>query len=209
MNLSTFLPDIYLEAPGCPESVALNALRHAMREFCERTRAWQEDLDDISVISGQPSYDIDVPVDAELVMVLSGRYDGSQFDKIYTPEEMDRVLVTWRSDTGTGVDYLIQDWNTLYVSPIPTADDSEPVSLRAALKPTLSATTCGDILDQWREGLSSGAIARLKMITGKPWSDPQGAVYHASQFETAKRRARVLVLNGFGERATAVVPQKY
>jgi hypothetical protein len=184
-------------------------LIHSLREFCEFTKAWQADLDAISVLSGQPSYDIDVPVDAELVVVLTGRYDDSRFDKIYPPEEMDRVLTTWRSDTGTGINYLIQDWNTLYVSPIPTADDAEPVYLRAALKPTMTATTCGDILDQWREGLSAGAIARLKMTPGKPWSDREGAIFNARMFETAKRRARIRVMNGFNERATSVIPQAY
>lgn len=209
MNISEFLPEIYLEAPGCPEAVALNALRHTLREFCERTRAWQADLDGISLIDDIPQYDIDVPPDAELVVVLSARYDDSQITPIYTPEEMDRVLITWRTDTGTGVSYLIQEWNTLFVSPIPTADDTTPVYLRAALKPTMTATTCSDILDQWREGISAGALARLKSAPGKSWTDREGAEYYRGMFETAKRKARVRVMNGFGERTTSVIPTAY
>lgn len=208
MNLTDFLPDIYLEALGCPEAVALNALRHTLREFCERSKAWLADIDSISVIADQPSYDIDVPPDAELMILLSATYN-SRTMTIYTPEEMDRLLTTWRTDTGTGVSYLIQDWTTLYVSPIPTADDSYPIYLRAAFKPTMSATTCGDVLDNWREGIAGGVLARLKTVPGKPWTDREAAVYYRSLFDDAVRMASVRTLTGFSKRSMRVTPRSY
>ena len=208
MNLSEFLPEIFLEVNGCPEAVALNALRHTLREFCDLSKAWQADIDSVSVISGQPSYDIDVPPDAELMILLSATYNSRPMT-IYTPEEMDRILTTWRTDTGTGVSYLIQDWNMLYVSPVPTADDSNPIYLRAAFKPTMVATTCGDILENWREGISGGALARLKQIPGKAWTDRDGALYYRSLFDDAANMACVRTLTGFSKRSLRVTPRRY
>lgn len=208
MNLSEFLPEIYLEAQGCPEAVALNSLRHTLREFCERSKAWQADLDSITLLEDQPSYDIDVPPDADLMILLSATYDGAPI-QIYTPEEMDRILTTWRTDTGTGVTYLIQDWTTLYVSPIPTADDATPIYLRGALKPTMTATTCGDILDTWREGITAGALGRLKAIPNKAWTDREGASYYGRVFASAVSNATVRTLTGFSKRSMRVTPRAY
>lgn len=203
MNLSEFLPDIYLEAPGCPEAVALNALRHTIRDFCERTRAWQAVIDPIDLIAGQPSYDIDVPHGAELMLVLSATYDGMTIP-IYAPEEMDKARPSWRDETGTGVSKLIQDWNTLFVNPTPTADDDVQIEIRAAFKPTLSATTCGDILGNWHEGIAGGAISRLKSIPGKPWTDREGVSYYKGVYADSVANASIKTLTGFSRQSKQV-----
>lgn len=208
MNISEFLPEVYLEAQGCPESVAINALRNTLRELCEQSKIWQEDLDSISPISGYQTYDIDVPVDSELSVLFQPLYNGQEM-KLYSPAEMDRKVSTWRTDTGAGVTYVIQDWNKLHVYPIPTADDDNAIYLRAALKPTLVGTTCSNILSNFSEGISAGAIARLKAIPNKPWTDREGIPYYASLFAASIRKAQVMALKGFSVRDTKIIPRNY
>ena len=208
MNISDFLPDVYLDAQGVPEAIALHALRNSLRDFCEYTKAWQADATDVDLLADTQEYPLAGPSDSEFVAILTATYNDAPYD-VRTLEEMDRILPTWRSDTGTGVAYLAYNKETLFVSPIPTADDSYPVIIRAAYKPTISATTCGDSLEEWREGISAGALARIKMISGKPWTDPQSAAFNGSLSEAAKRKARTRVLGGYTQRDTIIPPAKY
>ena len=55
----------------------------------------------------------------------------------------------------------------------------EIVPIRASLQPSYGATTLPDVIaSQWREAVVSGAIARLLMMNGRPWADPQLSSYH-------------------------------
>src|SRR5690606_1365633 len=90
---------------------------------------------------------------------------------VTTAREMDFHATDWRNVRGGSVSAIIPGASSIRVYPIPVADDENTIVILAALRPTHSATTCGDVLDGWREGIAAGALARLKKIPNKPWSD--------------------------------------
>lgn len=195
MNIADFLPDIYLEAQGCPEDVALNALRHALREFCERTHAWQEEIDPIALSAGVRAYPIDPPPGAELVVVMRARYDAIQIP-IYTPIDMDDQFPLWKTIVGGVVVAVVVEKSSVSVYPTPAENDARTLNLRAALRPSMNADTVPDELDRWREGIASGALARLKIVGGVPWSDREGAPVYRARFINSIYDARGTVLSG-------------
>lgn len=208
MNLTEFLPDIYLEAPGCPELVALNALRHTLRDFCERTHAWQETLDAIAPLEGFPSYDMDAPPDSEVAVILSATYAGRPVP-VTTAREMDFHATDWRNVSGGSVSAIIPGVSSIRVYPVPVADDEDTIVIRAALRPTHSATTCGDVLDGWREGIAAGALARLKKIPNKPWSDREAVSVYARDFGNAIADALSMTLRGNTVKSLRVEPRSF
>ncbi len=71
-TISDFLPFVLPEVPGCPNDYALFQLKNSARQFFDETWAWRQVLDDIDVVPGQASYDLDSGIinDAAEVRVI-------------------------------------------------------------------------------------------------------------------------------------------
>jgi hypothetical protein len=120
---------------------------------------------------------------------------------------MDEKYSDWRDDTGTGVQAIVVDSNTeIRIYPIPTAAESAAILLRATLMPSIAATTCSSVLEEWGEYISHGALRRLKIMPNKPWTDQASAAYHQSEFDTGRDRATAKVLRGHSSKSAFIRP---
>lgn len=195
ISLSDFLPGVRMDAPGCPEAVMLKAIRETVRDLCG-TGLWSEDLYKISLAAGYPEYDIELPPGAVLMTILSAKYNGSPVS-VYTSNEMDDKVSNWREATGTGISaVIVDDDDVVRVYPIPTAAEADCLLLHASLKPSVTATTCGDVFADWSETVEHGALARLKAQTGKPWTDKENVMYHNGEYSKGRAKAKARVLRG-------------
>lgn len=208
MKIEEFLPELYLEADGCPQAVALNALRNTLRTFCELSEVWQEDLDDISLLASTAEYDLDPPVDTEISHVSAVRY-GEEPVTLTTELEKNARDSGWRIRTGTSVIEAIATPTIIRVIPIPTADDSTALTVTAALRPSLSAITCADVLQKWNEPIVAGALARLKKIPSKPWTDREAVTAYVMEFKRGVGDARSAALRGHARRSLTVKPRVF
>lgn len=164
--LSSLLPDLRLELPGCLDLTITRELRNACREFCEKTGCWEVVLDPVTVTEGEDTYSLTLPDDASLVSIQAVTRDGLLF---------------------TAYQYQLPDLN-LVLDETPTA--AATLSVTALLMPTRTAETVPDIIerDYW-DGIRSLTLSRLMRQAGVPWGNPSMAAYYQAEARRLKGRA--------------------
>ena len=61
VSYEEFLPRVLQYVPDASEFIAVDAIRQACIEFCERTYIWQYEAPAITVVNGQAQYVIQKP----------------------------------------------------------------------------------------------------------------------------------------------------
>lgn len=168
--LDSLLPALLFDLPQVPEVLALDRLRDSARTFCELTHYWQEDVT-VTPVDGTTAYTLTLPDGLAVAEVRQALQGGE-------PVEfgMDgRDIIALEDLPGTGA-----------------------VTVTAAIKPAHDGTVLYEaIAEEYRDAVASGARAKLLMIIGKPWSQPELAAAHWDMFTSACNKARREVENGF------------
>jgi hypothetical protein len=189
-----FLPNLTQYVPDVPELIAVNALRNAAIEFCERTLVWQFDMDAMLAIKGVNTYEIDVASGVKFVDVMFGYYKN-------------RLIIPKSADELTRL-YRWTDWRTLPGEPayltrvsakevivVPTPDQAgNKITVRAAFAPTRQATGVGvDVFENYVEIVCNGARARLYNTPGQPYYDKSSAMEFERRFRAGISEVRTMV----------------
>lgn len=190
------LPEILPMVDGCPDTLVETTIRSAAIEFCERTGAYQSELDPITTVANIYEYDLEAPTGTTIHKIMWVTFDGKDLEPISTAL-LEQRKPKWR-ESGYGGDpeyYIKQSKSIFWMVPVPSATAASSTIVRAQLKPTHSSNTCDEqIMDEHRDSIVNGALFRLLRMPGKAWSDIQGAQIYASLFENAvveaERRAR-------------------
>ena len=66
--MDQLLPDLLSAAPGCPEPLAINAIRRASVLLCE-AGAWPHTIDPITLQPGVPDYTLPLPPESEIELI--------------------------------------------------------------------------------------------------------------------------------------------
>jgi hypothetical protein len=94
--------------------------------------------------------------------------------------------------------YIQKDLRTYSLYPIPKETARLALTMRVALKPTRSATTIDDfIFEEYAETIGHGAIARLALSQGKPYSDLKLAAARNGMYLTGVNVARDRAQKGY------------
>lgn len=190
--LADILPLVIPYVPGCPSYTAVQALRGAAIEFCERTRIWREIL--TVTITGQEEAVI-VPDHAALY----------EMERAYWGDDESCPLIPVRFADTTGLDrstaianqeprYITQaSANAVTVFPFATGD----LTVYAILSPragpesgVVGVTTKQDIqnvipafiFEQYSECLAEGALSRLMLMPKTEFLNPQLSAYYGAKF---------------------------
>lgn len=182
---TTFFPEVLPHVPGCPDPLALNAVRNACYEYCAKTMWWQETRTAVPLTALTLPYTLVAPTGATVSQILSVSIDGAPLGP--TPiDQLDNRVSNWRARTGKPQAYYQSNPNTLNLYPIPDGTDSYDVVLRVAYVPTRASTFVDSTMHEYHsEEIASGALARLMSVPGTPWSNPEGAAYHRVLFNNA------------------------
>jgi hypothetical protein len=102
-----------------------------------------------------------------------------------------RVLVTAHSGKPRSATVIEQDCTaSLVFDKIP--DDCYRLDLEVALKPARNATQLDDDLyNRWIEAVVAGALARLYMVPGQPFSDASAGLYQTGRAARLAVNARI------------------
>lgn len=193
-TLSDFLPEVLVEVPDVPDVVAEHHIRNAIIDFCQRSTYYRADLA-FNTVADQAQYtsaDFTLPADTRIVEIYDGRLGTDRSIYRKTPGQLEtEVGYDWASRTGDVYYVTREDTESLTLVRVPTT--VKAVVIKAALKPTQTATTVDDLLyNDWHELIAIGALARIYKIPNKVWSDNQTALMNAGLFENgimeAKRR---------------------
>lgn len=199
-----FLSRVLPEVTGCPELLATQAIKDTVIEFAERTLIHQVDHDPVSAVARIPDYDLETPVTGtRIIKIMKLWYSGTPLeaaapDEITDPTVYNQRVGNYQTQYATPRTYLQKDSETFSLFPIPEQSLVNAVTMRVALAPLRSSTTCADIFyEHWVEPIAAGAVARLQMSPGKAYSEPRLAQAFMSRYMVGINEARQKASRGY------------
>lgn len=196
--LTAWLPHVQL--PQCPQIVAIDAIRQAARDFCERTFAWHYTQDPVSIYPNEPEYELEPPAGAEVVRVLQAWLSDVPIP-VRSTTELDRVYRTgsWMTAKGSPRHVVNLSRRVARLVPIPEERVTSGLRLRIAIKPDITATEiCDEVFEQHRDAIAAGARARLQLMPSQPFSDAKQGAVDRALFEGAVADELIQFWRGFG-----------
>lgn len=197
-----FFPNILPEVPGAAEMVVLNAVRNAVIEFCEKSLVVQRDHDPVTLIEGKVDYDLEPPGGYLVVKVMKAWLENNPLDPL-APDLVreagvyNRLFSSYQKANSTPRAYLQKDERTITVWSPPEKKYPNGLTMRVALKPTRASTEVEDVVfEDYAEVIASGALSRLMMSAGKPYTNIEMAAVHKSLFQQGINVARSRALHG-------------
>ncbi len=173
------LPHVLPYVAGCPEEVAISALRNAAIEFCKETQCH---ITGVSVVFDGATGPVP-DLATQIVDIVDAKCAGQPLKVLALNDPEVEEL-------GMG-EFAIRmaDPNSLTITPTPTVPMR--VDLLAIVAPGPASTQMLD--DLWRrhhEAIANGALHRIFEIPSRVWSDGQLAIYYGNKFEAAKAKAK-------------------
>lgn len=206
-----FLPEVVPYVHDVAEVVAINAIRNACIEFCEKSLYWIYTPDPITAEIDVSEYDLEssLPADTIVSRVLDGWFDNLPMTAT-NEDELKRIFpMDWRSMQGRPSFYTLQQPCTLIIVPRPTALAGDGIKLILALRPTRdSLGVCDDIYERWLEVISFGARARLYDTPNQPYHDPNEAMKFRRMFVTGIAEAKADRNRGLGRNVPRARPPR-
>jgi hypothetical protein len=191
--LSAFYPEIELQVPSAPRPVIDHAIRNACIEFADRSKILQVTTDPQDLAANVADYDLDLPPGTQLVKVMNAWINDEPPLSILTPEqvyEADALYGTGTPGTPRAAFVRTPESSILTLAPRPGANATAALRVRLSYKPSRTASAVDDTLfNNWYEDICAGALARLRMIPNKVWSNPTQAGIDRQVFMAGVSRA--------------------
>lgn len=181
MNLSAYLSRVLPSVDACPAPIAEQAVRDAIDSFCRQSRIYRG-VQTVALTSGDGTYTLTPPANAVVVETLYARIGDDLLEPLI-PELESRLLI------GNGKPEYIKHTTPGDIEILPAPAETGSMSVTVIYSIDLTTTDFPSILDQWREEISFGAMARLMVMPNKPWSNPQMAAGYQTMFNAGARDA--------------------
>lgn len=192
---------------GCPQPVAVNAIRNSVIEFLTKTLLLEQTVE-VVLEPGAARCEIDAEAGTTVTRYLRG-YRNVRGNPVAatTPSALDDRSPNWRDEVGEPVHAFI-DSSSLIVHPVPV--DAGVLYADFAYTLARSATRVADeILDGWAETIAAGALKRLLIMPGTSWLSPELAVYYGNQFAIGIDEARIIKIKGASSESMRVAPRAF
>lgn len=198
-TFKAMLPKVQPSCAGCGSPMAVEAIRQAVTEFCQRTKAWQASAT-ITFIADQPEYALTLPANTVLVDVVKCLYNEDSLPiSPNTETELDKRHAGWRqAKAQRPAFYYLPNLSTIRFVDMPSEAKINAVTLRVSVKPTNGATAFDtELYDQYADALAAGAKASLMLMPNKEWTNPELALVNAGIFDSmvSKVQRRVFKSN--------------
>jgi len=210
VGFDDFLPNILLEASDCPPEVAEQAVLTTLRDFCKKTRIWQETLDPETLLANIAEYDLTYDDEGlSKVAIVEARLNGIEIP-VLSEKQMSKSIKGWRQDVGEQPICVIDLSGDRYrVYPTPNIKLANVLELDVALKPSSDGAVVGDIvLEDYSEAIECGALFRLQKMTNKEWSNPQNAQANHIIYRRGRNNAQNRVAKDFADVSIQLKPRK-
>lgn len=189
VNITEFLPWVLPKTPGCSTPLALQAIVDAALTFCQESTAVRTWLSPISTVAGTAEYPLAGTASERVLRVLDVHVDGTLvypmpavFDAALTPDVSGNPTRYYARQAGEDVQLVLY----------PTPDKVYSVDVQVSNGPRRTATeVADDLLHLWLEPVVAGAVSRVLMIPGQPFTDPASAAFYGAQAVSGMRKARV------------------
>ena len=175
-----------------------NAIKRAVIEFCAESWVWKHLPDPIDVTASEISCDIEMPPGAEVSMVMDAALSGTPLEP-KSIEWLNREVPRWRTEGGKPLYYTQIDPEQIILAPMPSESITGGLALTLALQPAQTANSFPKwIFSKYPYAITDGALAKLMLIPGKPWTDIANGSDRRARFDSAIANARVSSVRGLG-----------
>jgi hypothetical protein len=179
---STLVPRIQGEIPDCPDFFIESRIQEAAMAFFKESSTWRVDLDLTGTIKDTADYDLEVPSKTATSEIISITHLTTALIP-KTERQLEDIDAEWRITTGTPVYYTQLTPSTVTIAPVPAVSTAKALRMRVSVYPTLAATRIdSQIFDDNYSALIVGTLARLLLMVGKVWSDPNMGAVYAQQY---------------------------
>jgi hypothetical protein len=199
---TSFLDYVLPHVPGCTNELALHEIKNTIIDFCEKSLVLQADQEPVTIIAGINEYDLDPPKDRLVVKILRAWYKAIPLEAV-APDAVNTSAV-YNPNSGVTITkadprwYIQKDPRTYTLYPIPKDTARLALTMRLALKPTRAVTSIDDIIfEEYVEIIGHGAIARLAISPGKPYTNLDLAMGRASLYQAGLNVARDRAQKGY------------
>lgn len=208
IKYSDLLDDVLPSLAADPsDPVTEHAIKRAVIEFCAGSWVWKHLPDPMDVTAGEAVYDLEPLPGTDVAMVMNVALDGYKLDP-QAVDWLDSNNPGWRTTTSAPKWFTQVDTEQLMLAPVPDATVAGGLTATLALQPNQSSTGFPAwIANQHMYALADGAIARLMLMPGKPWTDLQNGQDHRVKFEAAMANARANAVFGLGRASLRTAPQ--
>lgn len=205
---SDLLDDVLPSLAADPsDPVTEHAIKRAVIEFCAGSWIWKHLPDPMDVTAGEAVYDLESPSGTDVSMVMTVALDGYPLSPQAT-EWLDANEPGWRNVTGTPRYFTQVDTEQLILAQVPSASTTGGLTVTLALQPSQKSTGFPSwIANQHMYALADGAIARLMLMPGKPWTDVVNGQDHRAKFDAAIANARANAVFGLGRASLRTASQ--
>lgn len=193
MQLDAFFPMIIPEVPGCPDMMVEHAIRMTAIDFCRDTLSWTEIQDPIRLVDNVSLYELDAPTDA-MVWKVRDVWAGKRRLEPKSMIALQDTMPNWATAQGTDPIYYnaADSRDSIRVFPTPFNTTGQSMTVRVTYVPTATATSLPPYLGQMHlDEIAAGTKARLCMVPGKVWSNPEIGAYYKGVFDAAVTRSRI------------------
>lgn len=209
VQFDDFLPGVMPMVAGCPNGIAIHAVRNACRDFCEFTRYWQDSLASIDAVANQQIYTLIAPSGTNISAVTGVVFDGNDLREAGGAAS----AVQKDSKSRDATHYFIEIiGGSVMLRPYPTVDRdlAGAFVVSVALKPAMTATGVGDrVYVDYQETIVAGALERLLKMRGHPWFNAALSVDMGHDFRRGRDEAMVFVSKGFSNQSLRVKPRPF
>jgi hypothetical protein len=194
--LEDFVPDVSLDCMGVALPIMEHAIRLAVIDFCNISRAWK-DTGSISIRANRAEYEVPTPDQAVLITVEEAYYSGTRIDPC-APDALRNRYVNWT--TRKGIPEVFSQFNpvSLTLIPCPLVDLPKGLEFRACYTLDRAATTVPDwLFQQYGGDIAKGAVATLAGKQNLPCYSETLAAERKAEFMAAANQAKHRADKGF------------
>lgn len=207
-----FLPEVLQFVPDVADIIAVNAIRNACIEFCERTRYLQIDIPYIPLVNGKASYPIVTPESTKFVLPEVTYYN----DVLLIPKSSDELatiyrMADWRQVKANPAYITRLIMPEIVVVPYPvTVNSTDYLRCRVSIAPTRDSTEVdSEIYEQFLEIISFGARSRLYGTPKQAYYDKGAADQYYRMFKYGISEARTRIEKGLSRDSIKAEYQRF
>jgi len=211
VSYDEFLPYVLQYVPDASDFIALNAIKSAAIEFCEKTLIWQYNVPAMGIINGQNNYVVATPSDTKMVVPVQAYFNTN----LLIPKGPDELAEIYRMGDYQQIQGAPQ-YITRITKPevvlVPTPYVTQPaiLYLKVALAPTRdSEEISSEMFEQYAEAIAWGARARLYAQPRQDYTDRAASIEALKMFRYEINRIRMQVTKGLTRGSPRVEFQRW
>lgn len=215
MKASAFLSRLLPDVPGCPDSLALQAVVDAAVELFDETDIWVLLGDPQRLVNNEPNYEPDSVTGARIGKIRSV-WCGRRELVFKDSRQLTDVLPDWQTARSSEPTYYNSPDNvSIRVYPTPLAVTGSTISIEASYVPRddMSGSTDPTIPDdlgmRLRDTILAGARSRLMITPERKWSNERLAAFYAAKFENDKAETRIMAIKARQPGTMSVRPREF